>query len=63
MNRNFIPDDLITLHKFAQDCGVKDVTVRAWIKRGKIMAYKIGFGWFIPVNTPQPEDKRFGKQD
>lgn len=47
-----------TTKEFADRCGVKEVTVRQWIRRGKIQSLKIGHENYIEFGTAKPSDKR-----
>jgi len=48
--------NLLTVEEFARDWGIEPVTVRQWIRRGKLRtAKKIGRDWFIPELQDKPE--------
>lgn len=50
---------LLTVEEYAQRYGVKVVTVRQWIRRGKIRsALKYGSEWRIPELAPTPNSER-----
>lgn len=46
---------ILTCAEFAERCGVDQVTVRQWIRRGKLRsAFKVGRDWMIPSTTEPP---------
>ena len=48
---------LLSCGEFAERCGVEQVTVRQWIRRGKLRsALRIGRDWRIPSTTKRPEE-------
>lgn len=52
----FVPTKLLTVNEFASLHGVEVVTVRQWIRRGKIRtAKKYGNEWRIPALTDTPK--------
>ncbi|WNS42068.1 helix-turn-helix domain-containing protein [Paenibacillus sp. MMS20-IR301] len=47
--------DYFTVDQFAKLNDVSDITVRQWIRRGKLRtARKVGRDWLIPVIAPKP---------
>lgn len=54
-----VPAKLLTVEEYAERYGVKVVTVRQWIRRGKIRsAIKYGGEWRIPELAPAPNIER-----
>lgn len=53
----------LTVAEYAKECGVEPITVRQWIKRGKLHALKIGSENFILEGTPKPGRKKKGQVD
>lgn len=53
----------ITTAEFAKECGVEVVTVRQWIRRGKVNPVKIGSQNFIRLGTEKPGRKRRNNND
>jgi excisionase family DNA binding protein len=52
--------DILTVTQAAEQWGVKPITVRSWIARGKLPdAIKIGRDWMIPADAQRPEDRRY----
>lgn len=50
-----VPFPVLTCAQFASRCGVDQVTVRQWIRRGKLRtAFKVGRDWMIPATTKPP---------
>jgi len=46
---------ILTCAEFAERSGVDQVTVRQWIRRGKLRsAFKVGRDWMIPSTTEPP---------
>lgn len=41
--------DLLTLREAAEQLGVPEPTLRAWIRKGRIRAIKSGRAWRIPA--------------
>ena len=54
-------DGYLTTAEFAKRCGVSVVTVRLWIRIGKIKAVKVGNQSFIDDRTPYPKRKKHGQ--
>jgi len=53
------PMGYVTGKEFAEACGVKEATVRTWIKRGKIKWYlKIGNETWINCSNEIPTRKK-----
>ena len=51
----------MTIAEYAKINGVKESTIRVWIKRGKIPKHfllKIGNSWWINTSMPKMERKR-----
>ena len=47
--------EYLNVEKYAREYGVKDTTVRQWIRRGKIRsAKKLGRDWIIPILADKP---------
>jgi len=47
--------DYLTVEEYASSLGVKDITVRQWIRRGKLRhAKKFGNTWLIPAICKRP---------
>lgn len=51
-------DDYVTTKEFARMMGVGDMTVRQWIRRGKIEGVKFGTSVMVRRDTKRPVDKR-----
>lgn len=50
-----VKSELLTVEQYAEQYGVESVTVRQWIRRGKIRtATKYGKEWRIPILTETP---------
>ena len=50
-----VKSELLTVEQYAEQYGVESVTVRQWIRRGKIRtATKYGKEWRIPILTEPP---------
>lgn len=50
-----VPFPVLSCAAFAKRCGVDQVTVRQWIRRGKLRtAFKVGRDWMIPATTKPP---------
>lgn len=50
-----VKSQLLTVEQYAEQYGVESVTVRQWIRRGKIRtATKYGKEWRIPILTEPP---------
>ncbi len=53
-------NEVMTVKQAAELWGVEPITIRMWIKRGKLPeAEKIGRDWIIPSDTPRPDDRRY----
>ena len=51
------PFPLLSCAEFAKRCGVEQVTVRQWIRRGKLRtAVRAGRDWRIPSTAKRPEE-------
>ena len=50
---------LISAKEYAERIGVRYVTVRTWINRGKLPKTRIGNVWAIPEDTPWPADRLY----
>ena len=51
-------DDYVTTKEFARMTGVKDMTIRQWIRRGKIEGVKFGTSVMVRRDTEYPCDRR-----
>ena len=57
------PIGYITTSEYAEQCGVQKITVRQWIRRGKLETVQIGRQHFIPSGTEKPGRKRRNSHD
>lgn len=47
---------MLSVEAYAKKCGVEPVTVRQWIRRGKLSGvFKVGKEWVIPELTEKPD--------
>lgn len=57
----FTPDNYMTMKECVTHYGVTDMTIRAWIRCGKLQALKVGQKWYIPkgqfVSREENRDK------
>ena len=57
---NSAQPNLENLMEIAKCLGVTDITIRQWIRRGKLPeAINIGNEWFVPINQKYPNRKKY----